>query len=209
LLRGAPAEAERASVAINQPKREFPTSAAQIALEAQRAYNSRRYDVAEEKYIQVLSVEDKNVYTLANLAAAQMELNKLDQAEANLNTALGIRHDDAFSLALMGLVKFRKNDFDGALVMLGRSAVLDPSNAQTQNYLGLALSQKGLRIPAEAAFRKAVKLAPGYAVAHYNLGVFYATAEAASPELARWHYEKAVSSGHPRSVELEKLLASN
>jgi Flp pilus assembly protein TadD len=208
MLRGTPAESERANPSPQQPKREFPASAAQIALEAQRAYNARRYDEAEAKYKQVLSVEDKNVYTLANLAAAQMELNKLSEAEANLNMALGIRKDDAFSMALMGLVKFRKNDFDGALDMLSQAAVLDPDNAQTQNYLGLALSQKGLRIAAEAAFRKAVKLAPGYSVAHYNLAVFYATAEPPSPELARWHYQKATAAGHPKSPELEKLLVA-
>ena len=214
LLRGTPPEPERVATvssptpAPEKPKREFPASAAQIALEAQRAYNARRYDEAEEKYKQVLSVEDSNIYTLANLAAAQMELNKLAEAEANLNKAIGIQKNDAFSMALLGLVRFRKNDFDGALDMLSQAAVLDPDNAQTQNYLGLALSQKGMRIPAEAAFRRAVKLAPGYSVAHYNLSVFYATADTPSPELARWHYQKAVSAGHPKSPELEKMLVS-
>jgi len=193
---------------VRQPKREFPASAAQIALEAQQAYNARRYDEAEEKYKQVLSVEENNVYTLANLAAAQMELNKLAEAEANLKRALSIEKNDAFSMALLGLIKFRKNDYDGALQLLSRAAELDPDNAQTQNYLGLALSQKGMRIAAEAAFRRAVKLAPGYSVAHYNLSVFYATGEPPSPELARWHYQKALSAGHPKSPELEKLLVT-
>lgn len=206
LMKGTPAEPERATPAPSQPKREFPTSAAEIALQAQRAYNARRYDEAEAKYLEVLSAEKNNVYTLANLAAAQMELNKLSEAESNLDKALKLHSGDAYSMALMGLVKFRKNDFDGALDMLSQAAVLDPKNAQTQNYLGLALSQKGLRIAAEAAFRKAVKLAPGYSVAHYNLAVFYATASSASPELARWHYQKATAAGHPKSPELEKLL---
>ena len=206
LMKGTPAEPERAVPSPVQPKREFPASAAQIALEAQRAYNAARYDEAELKYKEVLSAEKNNVYTLANLAAAQMELNKLSDAESNLKKALEIHSGDSYSLALMGLVKFRQNDFDGALDRLSQAAVLDPNNAQTQNYLGLALSQKGLRIAAEAAFRKAVKLAPGYSVAHYNLAVFYATATPASPELARWHYQKATASGHPKSPELEKML---
>ncbi len=190
-----------------QPKREFPASAAQIALQAQRAYESRRYEEAEQKYQEILSLEESNVYTLANLAAAQMELNKLAEAEANLKKALSLHADDAFSLSLYGLVKFRQNDYDSALDMLSRAAVLNPDNAQTQNYLGLALSQKGLRIAAEAAFRKAVKLAPGYSVAHYNLAVFYATAKTPSPELAKWHYQKARAAGHPKSEELENMLA--
>jgi Tfp pilus assembly protein PilF len=65
-----------------------------------------------------------------------------------------------------------------------------------------------MRIAAEAAFRKAVKLAPGYSVAHYNLAVFYATANTPSPELAKWHYQKARAAGHPKSDELENMLAS-
>jgi tetratricopeptide (TPR) repeat protein len=136
-----------------------------------------------------------------------MELNKLAEAEQNLTQALKLQPNDAFSLSLKGLVKFRQNDFDAALDLLSQAAVLDPKNAQTQNYLGLALSQKGLRIAAEAAFRKAVKLAPDYTVAHYNLAVFYATSDAPSPELARWHYQKALAAGHPKSAELEKMLA--
>lgn len=192
-----------------QPKREFPASAAQIALEAQRAYGSQRYAEAETKFKEILSLDQNNVFTLANLAAAQMELNKLDEAEANLTQALKIHPDDAFSLSLKGLVKFRRNDFDSALDLLSQAAVLDSKNAQTQNYLGLALSQKGLRIAAEAAFRKAVKLAPSYAVAHYNLAVFYATGDTPSKELARWHYQKAQASGHPKSADLEKLLSGN
>ncbi|MFT6618756.1 MAG: Flp pilus assembly protein TadD, partial [Limisphaerales bacterium] len=174
----------------------------------QRAYEARRYDEAESKYKEILTLEQSNVYTLANLAAAQMELNKLSEAEANLSKALSIHGDDAFSLSLFGLVKFRQGDFDAALDMLSRSAVLNPDNAQTQNYLGLALSHKGMRIAAEAAFRKAVKLAPGYSVAHYNLAVFYATANTPSPELAKWHYQKARAAGHPKSDELENMLAS-
>lgn len=202
-----PAAPKPAPASVQQ-KREFPASAAQMALQAQRAYEARRYDEAESKYKEILTLEQSNVYTLANLAAAQMELNKLSEAEANLSKALSIHGDDAFSLSLFGLVKFRQGDFDAALDMLSRSAVLNPDNAQTQNYLGLALSHKGLRIAAEAAFRKAVKLAPGYSVAHYNLAVFYATANTPSPELAKWHYQKARAAGHPKSDELENMLAS-
>ena len=138
-----------------------------------------------------------------------MELNKLLEAETNLKRALALDSEDAFSLALLGLLKFRQQKPDEAFDALSRSAQLDPENAQTQNYLGLALAQKGQREAAEAAFRKAIQIAPGYAVAHYNLAVYYATQQPPTRELARWHYQKAVSVGHPKSDELEKLLARN
>jgi tetratricopeptide (TPR) repeat protein len=212
LLKGSSAPvAAPAPVAKSAKKNsaDLPPGAANVALEAQRAYAAQRFDEAEKKYLEVLSLDPGNVYTLANLGAAQMELNKLPEAEAHLKRALALDSDDAFSLALLGLLKFRQDKADDALDALSRAAKLDPDNAQTQNYLGLVLSMKGQREPAEAAFRRAIQIAPGYAVAHYNLAVYYATQQPPTRELARWHYQKALTVGHPKSDELEKRLARN
>ncbi len=212
LMKGSSAPvAKPAPVAksAKQSSADLPPGAANAALEAQRAYSAQRFDEAEKKYLEVLTVAPDNIYTLANLGAAQMELNKLSEAEVHLGRALALDAEDAFSLSLLGLLKFRQNKADDAFDALSRAAKLDPDNAQTQNYLGLALAQRGQREPAEAAFRKAIQLAPGYAVAHYNLAVYYATQQPPTRELARWHYQKAVSVGHPKSDELEKLLARN
>ena len=77
---------------------------------------------------------------------------------------------------------------------------------QIQNSLGLALSEKGLRGPAEAALRRAVQIDPGCADAHNNLAVAYITQQPPLVELARWHYQKALAAGHPNNPELEKML---
>lgn len=212
LLKGSSAPvATPAPVAKSAKKTsaDLPPGAANVALEAQRAYAAQRFDDAEKKYLEVLTLAPDNVYSLANLGAAQMELNKLADAETHLKRALALDADDAFSLSLLGLLKFRQQKPNDAFDALSRAAKLDPDNAQTQNYLGLALAQRGQREPAEAAFRKAIQLAPGYAVAHYNLAVYYATQQPPTRELARWHYQKAVSVGHPKSDELERLLAKN
>ena len=212
LLKGSSAPvAAPAPVAKSAKKNsaDLPPGAANVALEAQRAYAAQRFDEAEKKYLEVLSLDPGNIYTLANLGAAQMELNKLPEAEAHLKRALALDSDDAFSLALLGLLKFRQDKADDAFDALSRAAKLDPDNAQTQNYLGLVLSMKGQREPAEAAFRRAIQIAPGYAVAHYNLAVYYATQQPPTRELARWHYQKALTVGHPKSDELEKRLARN
>jgi len=78
-----------------------------------------------------------------------------------------------------------------------------------QNYLGLALSEKGQRAPAEAALRKAVQLQPSYAAAHYNLAVVYATQQPPATELARWHYLKAIAAGHPHNADLERRFENH
>ena len=186
---------------------DLPAGARSLVMEAQKAFNERNYKLAAEKYEAVLKLNSNNVFALSNLAAIQMELDKLRDAEKNLNKALGQKKDDAYSLSLLGILKFRQDKYDDALELLSRSATLDPENADTQNFLGITLSQKGQRGAAEAALRKAIQIAPGNANAHHNLAVVYATQTPPMTELARWHYQKARGYGHPVNAELEKLLA--
>jgi Tfp pilus assembly protein PilF len=54
--------------------------------------------------------------------------------------------------------------------------------------------------------RKAIQIEPGYGSAHNNLAVIYASQEPPLVELARWHYQKALASGHPQNPELEKMF---
>ncbi len=188
--------------------KELPAGAGALVAQAERAFASRHFDEAEKKYLEVLRQDEKNSYILGNLAATQLELNEVGKAEENIQRALQIDPNDAFSLTLLGMVRFRQGNFDEALNVLSRSAKVDPQNPETQNYLGITLSQKGQRVAAEAALRAAIKLQPNYAGAHHNLAVIYATQRPAYIELARWHYQKALSLGHGKSPDLEKILAA-
>ncbi len=186
--------------------RELPRGAGPLLAEAERAFASRRFDEAEKKYVQVLRLDGKNVFTLANLAASQLEQNRLADAEGNLVQALAIDPTDPHGLSLLGILKFRQEKYDDALDSLSRAAQVDPQNPETQNYLGITLSQKGQRAASEAALRRAIQLAPGYGGAHHNLAVIYATQQPPFTELARWHYQKALASGHPQNAALEKMI---
>jgi tetratricopeptide (TPR) repeat protein len=184
----------------------LPSGAGPIVAEAQRAFAAGRYDEAEQKYQQVLTLDNQNVYTLGNLAAIQIEQKKYDEAEIHLKKAMELDPNDAFNLSLYGILKFRQSKFDDALTALSQSARLDPKNAETQNYLGITLSEKGFRDAAETALRRAIHLQPDYANAHHNIAVIYATQNPPYLELARWHYQKALASGHPRNLDMEKIL---
>ncbi|HVV71494.1 MAG TPA: tetratricopeptide repeat protein, partial [Verrucomicrobiae bacterium] len=203
----APA-AQLSSAEAAQPKvsREFPAGSATLVAQAQRYFAEQDFDKAEATYRQVLKLDEKNVPALANLAAIQVEAKHFEAAEGTLHDALGAGANDGYTLYVLGLLKFRQSKYDEALDALSRAAKLDPKNAEVQNYLGLTLSEKGLRGPAEAALRKAIELQPNYAGAHYNLALFYLTQQPKYPALARWHYQKALSAGFPRSADLEKLL---
>lgn len=194
--------------AAKKTAKELPAGAGPIVLEAERAFSRRRYAEAEQKYQQVLDMDPENPLSLANLAAIKLELQKLDEASAHLSQANRLNPDDPYTLSLLGMLRFQQGSFDEALDSLGRSAQLDPKNAETQNYLGITLSQKGQREAAETALRKAIQLNPGYAGAHHNLAVIYATQQPPYLELAKFHYNRALSLGQPNNADLEQRLGA-
>lgn len=196
----------QAAAARKKAAREYPAGVATLVAEAQRAFQGRRLDEAEKKLQQALVIDDRNVGLLADLAATHLEQNRLDAAEATLARAMAADGNDAEVLSLLGLLRFRQEKYDEALDVLSRSARLNPDNPLTQNYLGVTLSQKGQRGPAETAFRKAIQIEPNYAEAHYNLAVVYAHQKPPFPELARWHYRKALAAGQPRNADIEKVI---
>jgi tetratricopeptide (TPR) repeat protein len=206
MKRPAPRLASADPKAGKASSRELPTGTASLAAEAQRLFSARDFAKAEEKYSEILRQDGKNVYTLANLAAIQLELNRLDEAEKHIQQAIAVSPEDGFSLSILGFVKFRQEKYDEALEALSRAAKLNPDSAEIQNYLGLTLSHKGLRGPAETALRKAITLDPTYGSAHNNLAVIYLSQQPPFTDLARWHYQKARAAGHPPNAELEKML---
>jgi len=186
--------------------KELPPGTVALVAEAHRHFANRQLDEAEREYSQVLRQDPKNVYTLANLAAIELERGHLEEAEKNIKQALASEPNDAYSLSILGQLRFRQEKYQDALDALSRAAKLDPQNAEIQNYLGITLSQMGQRGPAETALRKAIQLEPGYGGAHHNLAVVYLTQKPPLIELARWHYQKALAAGHPRNPDLEKLF---
>lgn len=186
--------------------KELPAGAVALVAEAQRSFAERRFDEAEQKYLQVLRQDERNVVTLANLAIIQMELDRLDEAERHARQAVAVAPNDAYSHLVLGQIKLRQRSADEAMDALSRAAQLDARSAEIQNFLGIALSQKGLRAPAETALRRAIQLDPGYASAHNNLAVIYLNQNPPMVELARWHYQKALNAGHAKNSELEKAL---
>jgi tetratricopeptide (TPR) repeat protein len=198
--------ATTAATPAKRSMNDLPAGAGTLVAEARRDFSAGRLDEAENKYTQVLKLDEKNAFTLGNLAAIQLERGRLDEAEKNLKVALATAPDDAYNLSLMGILKFRQDKFDEALDALSRSAKLDPNNAETQNYLGITFSQKGQREAAEAALRKSIQISPDYASAHHNLAIVYATQTPPFTALAKYHYQKAVILGHPKNPDLEKIF---
>jgi Tfp pilus assembly protein PilF/regulator of replication initiation timing len=192
---------------VRRSIRDLPGGAAELVVSAQRHFANHEYDQAEADYQKILERDQNNGLVLANLATIELQQDKLADAEKHLTAALAQSLDDAYNLSTLGYLKFRQEKYDDALDVLSRAVKFDPNNPEIQNYLGVTLSHKGLRVQAETALRRAIQLNPLYAPAHNNLAVVYLNQTPPSPMLARWHYQKAVAAGQPRNADLEKLLA--
>ena len=187
---------------------QWPAGTAELVASAQQHYSNHEYNLAEDDYQKILEHDENNGLALANLALIEMQENKLAKADKDIKAALAQSPNDSYNLAMLGKIEFAENDFDDALTALTSSARLEPNNPETQNYLGLTYSHKNMRAQAETAFRKAIQIDPNYAPAHNNIAVIYLTQNPPMPQLARWHYQKALESGGSRNSDLEKLLAS-
>lgn len=194
------------TVAGRKSIKELPSGTVALVAQAEKHFKNKDYAKAEENYLAILRQDEKNAYTHANLGAIQLEMGRLDEAEKHITQALETSPDDAYAVSLLGYLKFRQEKYDDAIVALNHAAKLNPQNADIQNYLGVTLTQKGLRGPAEQAFRKAVVLDNNHGGAHNNLAVFYAAETPPNIPLARFHYQKALAAGHPKNPEVEKLF---
>jgi len=187
--------------------RTLSAGSAALVAEAQRNFAAKDYAKAEQNYLDILRQDEGNPTALANLATIQMEAGRFEAAEKSIQQALATEPNDGYNLATLGKIKYQEEKYDDALDALSRAAKIVPQNAEIQNYLGVTLSQKGQRGPAETALRKAIQIDASYGSAHNNLAVIYATQTPPLIELARWHYQKALAAGHPKNEDLEKLLS--
>ncbi len=207
-----PAELPKAEVPARRhvySSKDLPPGVGALWTDAVRASMDHDYDTAEKKFNEVLRQDETNVYVLVHLANAQFAAGHLAECEKSLQRSMAVDHDDPAGLYMLGLLRYQQDRLDEALDALSLSAKFDPTNSSTQNYLGCALADKGLRPAAETALRKALQADPDYADAHFNLAVVYAGNKPPSLELARWHYKRALALGHAKSASMEKKLEDN
>ena len=71
----------------------------------------------------------------------------------------------------LAIIHSNNGDDAAARAAIDAALGLDPHHAPALNQQGMLLRRNGKFVEAEAAYLKAVTASPGYALAHYNLGV--------------------------------------
>jgi len=177
-----------------------------VQARAEKEFQAKNFELAESLFQQVADAAPTNSLAWSNLAAVQLELGKWNLAEKSIRNAIALKSDDAFSHTTLGIILIRTGQADAAMKALLTAINLDPSDPAAFNYLGVAFDQRGDRSRAIQEIEKAVKLSPDYAEAHFNLAVLQASGDAASRQLAKKHYAKALALGASPDPQLDALL---
>jgi Flp pilus assembly protein TadD len=183
-----------------------PADLMPLARAAKVSFDQGKFKQAEKQYQEILTKSPNNLYSLSNLGVVLFRNGKLKAAELTLKKAIAIAPKDEFTHTTLGIVYYQQSKFDDALSELTKSLALNPKSATAHNYLGITASQKGWQEAAEKEMLAAIVENPDYADAHFNLAVIYSTSQPPAKELARRHYEKALSLGAQPDPALDKLL---
>ncbi len=132
-----------------------------------------------------------------NLARAQLQLGKPDEALAFARQALAANAEDPQALNIAGVSAFQSGNHDEGLDLLRTAIAFAPNNAEAQTNLGNVLAALDQPAEAEASYRNAIDADPDYAEAAFNLGVLMETQ--ARNEDALSAYERALDISHDHS----------
>ena len=132
-----------------------------------------------------------------------IDQGRLDEASAALEGRFNAEGSTARNLLLRGLLSYRRERYEDALVDLRQSFALDEDDPSTSKALGLCLVKLGREDLAETFFEIVTQLAPGDYMGRYYLGLnFYTTKRF---ELATREFERALDL-EPGSVDVQGFL---
>jgi tetratricopeptide (TPR) repeat protein len=106
-------------------------------------------------------------------ALALQSSGKLDAAKAIFEELLEANSEDFEAHYNLGLIFYRKNDFDQAIAHLERATSINPSDVGALNNLGVVYKRAKKYLKAVVAYDEALKLDPNYVDAHSNLSNLY------------------------------------
>jgi Flp pilus assembly protein TadD len=125
---------------------------------------------------------------------------------AELEQAAKAAPNDPSALFNLGAAYYQVDKTDEAIATLQRGLAIAPGNAYAHNFLGCALLRNGHIESAAKEFQKAIGLDEGYADAHYNLAILYATEDPPALNSAHTQYKRALELGMVPDPHLQKVL---
>lgn len=100
------------------------------------------------------------------------QAGQLEAAEAIYRSILDGTPGDPDALHYLGLIDFQRGNFASSAQLISRAITSKPTVAAFYCNLGNSLKRLGQKDKAEAAYRDALRLDSGFAIALFNFGVF-------------------------------------
>ena len=144
----------------------FGEARKQLAEAYARSDDARR---AFEEYIYAADLLPSDVQVQLTAGAYSLALHKAEHALARAEKALKVEPNNIQAHLLRGNALAGLSSFDDALKAMEEAIRLDPARGITFTQLGLVEFARGRRAEAEAAFTKAVDLAPKSVETHLAL----------------------------------------
>ncbi len=121
--------------------------------------------------VAVLRPDYADAYT--NIAIADIQWEKYDEALPSLNKSLAIAPENARALYYLALVERNEGDVDGAIVNLKKVATQFPRSRDAHRELGFSYYQQHKYNLARAEYETVQSIDPDDLAAHYNLSILY------------------------------------
>jgi choline-sulfatase len=144
---------------------------------------------AREWLMKALDRNPQNFRAWYELGWMESKAGDKDAAETAYRKSIAIQPNFAPSQRGLGMIRYEHKDYQGALPFLQRARDLGTNEAPLDNLIGICLSLTGRLPQAVTAYQQALRLDPGLADAHLNLG--YAYEQLGQKDLARREYGEA------------------
>lgn len=177
-----------------------------LSQKAAAAFGKKDWATARAAYQEMLSLDQENALGWANLGAVEQQSGNSKQAIECFEKSVRFNPSLATSWNALGLLYSAKGDQYLAASMFTRAIHEDPTDARAHNYLAITARSLGWHAAAESELQRSIELNPEYGIAHFNLALLYVDQKPPSIQLAKRHYQKALSLGVEKDELVEKRL---
>jgi len=182
--------------------------AREIADLGTKLYKDKRFFDAVIIFRRALKVAPDNLFVIAHVAIAKIQVGKISDARVGLEKVLLKKPKDLLVLTNLAIVYSRLKDFDKVIATLNLILEIDPQNAVAHHDMGVVLGKTGKLKESEDYFLRSIALDPNYTKAHLTLASLYMDQKPPALDLARSNYEKAKTLGAEPDLLLERRLTS-
>ena len=137
------------------------------------SYKKRNYQDAVDYFKKLLEIRTDSIHIYNNLALSLEKCNRLKEAKLVYNTGLEMSPTSSLLLANRGVLKYKNEEYEGAVRDLTKALKKRPGILFLHFYLALSLIKTDRYAEAKERLEEALAMAPDDAIMLNNLGYLW------------------------------------